>query len=54
MAADLESLLPTRVADTRYVTLTNLYNACTGDARFQDFHDTLAIRQPPFSHSSRR
>ena len=37
MAADLESLLPTRVADTRYITLTSLYNACTGEAEMEVF-----------------
>ena len=29
MAADLSSLEKTRVADTRYFTLTHLYNACS-------------------------
>ena len=32
MAADLETVDDTRVADTRYITLTHLYNGCASDA----------------------
>ena len=35
MAGDLESLQPTRVADTRYITLTHLYNACASDEEME-------------------
>jgi hypothetical protein len=35
MADDLETLDKTRVADTRYITLTHLYNACAGDAAME-------------------
>ena len=31
MAADIEKVEKTRVADTRYLTLTHLYNACASD-----------------------
>jgi hypothetical protein len=37
MAADIEALPKTRVADTRYVTLTHLYNACAADGDMEVF-----------------
>ena len=52
MATDLESLLPTRVADTRYITLTNLYNACTGEAEMEVFRQATVKLLNSLSHVS--
>lgn len=41
MASDIETLPDTRVADTRYITLTNLYNACATDEEMNVYRQAV-------------
>jgi hypothetical protein len=52
MAADLSSLDKTRVADTRYITLTNLYNACSTPQEMDVYRKAVVKLLNSLSHSS--
>jgi hypothetical protein len=52
MAADLSSLDKTQIADTRYITLTHLYNACSTPVEMDVYRKAVVKLLNSLSHSS--
>ncbi len=52
MAADLSALDKTRIADTRYITLTHLYNACSSPEEMDVYRKAVVKLLNSLSHSS--
>jgi hypothetical protein len=52
MAADLSSLDKTRIADTRYITLTHLYNACSTPVEMDVYRKAVVKLLNSLSHVS--